>query len=118
MLAPKSIMPSTAYMYIIRRSRAPMFTSYCKVITKVLNIICRLLPPRLSRRRILKILNDLINVTVPLISRELYRDMMMPIAEATATVISKMFQPSLKKTATPCPINLMTASMTKIPVNT
>jgi hypothetical protein len=101
---------------MIKSNSAPMLTKECKVITKVLNIMCKLLPPRLRSLRILRILNDLINVTAPLISNAVYEEIRMLNPEMKATTKSNVFHPSLKNTMKPCPKILMKTSSAKMAV--
>ena len=86
------------------------------VITKVLNIMCKLFPPLLSSLRILSILNDLNNVTAPLISNAVYEEMRMLNPDVMATMKSNVFHPSLKNTVEPCPKILINTSSAKIAV--
>jgi hypothetical protein len=101
---------------MIKSKSAPMFTKDWMVITKVLNIMCKLFPPLLSSLRILSILNDLNNVTAPLISNAVYEEMTMLNPDVIATIKSKVFQPSLKKTMKPWPIILINTSRANIAV--
>lgn len=86
---------------MISRSKAPMLTREEIVITKVLKIICKFLPPLFSNLKILKILKDLNSVIAPLISSEVRADMIMLKPDAKATKQSKVFQASLKKGVKP-----------------
>ena len=64
---PKRIIPRTEYMQMMRSNRAPILTRDCKVITKVLKIICRFFPPRFRSLKTLRMRKDLRRVTAPLI---------------------------------------------------
>ncbi len=64
-------------------------------MTNVLNIMCKLLPPFLSRRNILKILKDRRNVILPFIAEGLYADIKIPKAETKAITKLKIFHSSL-----------------------
>jgi hypothetical protein len=85
-------------------------------MTKVLNIMRKLLPPFLSKRKILNILKDRKNVILPLIADGLYAYIMIPKAETKAITKLKMFQPSLIYTLSPVPIIMIRASRTNIAV--
>jgi hypothetical protein len=55
----------------------------------------KLLPPFLSKRKILNILKDRKNVMLPFIADGLYADIRIPKAETNAITKLKIFQPSL-----------------------
>jgi hypothetical protein len=74
----------------------------------------KLLPPFLSKRKILNILKDRKNVMLPLIADGLYADITIPKAETNAITKLKMFQPSLIYTIIPLPIIMIRASRTNI----
>jgi hypothetical protein len=95
LICPSSIIPSTEYMYIISISSAPILDREVIVITNVLNIMYRFLPPLLRRRRSLNTLKDLRTVAAPLMPNLRSKDYnITPTSDPRATIRSKMFHSS------------------------
>lgn len=64
-------------------------------MTNVLNIMYKLLPPFLSKRKILKIRNDLRKVILPFIAEGLNAEIKIPKADTKAIKKLKIFHSSL-----------------------
>ena len=84
----------------------------------MLKILCILLAPFLSKRKILSTRNDLSNVVAPLMLIVLFTEIAILITEHATTNISNLFHASLKYGESPYPVILISASHMKTPVNT
>jgi hypothetical protein len=103
---------------MIRSSRAPIFERDVIVMTNVLNIIYKFLPPLLRSLTSLNTLKDLSTVTTPLIPTcrsIIYR--MTPSNDPIATKKSNKFHSSEKYCLNPQACNFKRASINNIVVN-
>jgi hypothetical protein len=109
-------MPIIEYIYIIKSKRPPILAKDYIVMTKVLKIRYRLLPPRFRSLSNLSILKALRSVTAFISTMELI-EIIIEMNELRATKKSKKFHGSLKYDFTPIPKSLIAASSTKIKAN-